>query len=65
MSGVGTGVDGYFGGDDAGVLNNGAVVIFSKNASICFNDNALCNVSNGRIGGTPPKPSSTKGIRAF
>lgn len=57
--GVGNGVDGYFGGDDAGVLNDVAVVIFSRNVSNCFNDNALCNVSNGLIGGTPPNPSNT------
>lgn len=57
--GVVNGVDGYFGGDEAGVLNNGAVVIFSKNPSNCFSDNALCKVSNGRIGGTPPNPSRT------
>lgn len=53
------GVDGNFGGEDAGVLNNGAVVIFSKNPSNWRNDRALCNVSNGRIGGTPPNPSKT------
>lgn len=51
--GVSNGVDGYLGGDEAGVLNIVIVVIFSKNASNCFNDNALCNVSSGRIGGTP------------
>lgn len=54
------GVDGYFGGDDAGVLNIVVVVIFSKNPSNCFSDNALCKVSSGRIGGTPPNPSRTK-----
>lgn len=48
---------GYFGGVDDGVLNNGIEVIWSKNMSSCRNDNALCNVSNGLIGGTPPKPS--------
>lgn len=61
-TGVGHGVDGHFGGDDAGVLDTVAVVIFSRNASSCFNDNALCNVSNGRIGGTPPNPSKTISI---
>lgn len=58
--GVSNGVLGYLGGDDAGVLNIVVVVIFSKNPSNCFSDNALCNVSSGRIGGTPPNPSSTK-----
>lgn len=47
------------GGDDAGVLNRGTVIIFSKKPSSCFSDNALWSVSNGRIGGTPPKPSKT------
>ena len=46
-------VDGYLGDEE------GAVVIFSKNASSCFNDNALCNVSSGLMGGTPAKPSRT------
>lgn len=58
--GVSNGVDGCFGGDDAGVLNIVVVVIFSKNASNCFSDNALCSVSSGLIGGTPPNPSRTK-----
>lgn len=53
-------MDGYLGGDDAGVLNIVVVVIFSKNVSNCRSDNALCKVSNGRIGGTPPNPSRTK-----
>lgn len=48
------------GGDDAGVLNMVVVVIFSRNPSNCFSDNALCNVSSGLMGGTPPNPSSTK-----
>lgn len=56
-TGVGKGVDGYFGGVDEGVLNNDALVIRSKNASICRSDRALCKVSNGLIGGTPPNPS--------
>lgn len=60
--GVSNGVDGYLGGDDAGVLKIIVVVIFSKNASNCFNDNALCSVSSGLIGGTPPNPSRTKNI---
>jgi hypothetical protein len=55
--GVGNGVDGYFGGVDDGVLNNGAAVICSRKVSICFSDRALWSVSRGRIGGTPPKPS--------
>lgn len=59
-TGVGNGVDGNLGGDDAGVLNSVTVVIFSKNRSNCFSDNALCSVSNGRIGGTPPNPSRTE-----
>lgn len=54
------GVDGYLGGDDAGVLNIIVVVIFSKNASNCLSDNALCKVSSGRIFGCPPIPSRTK-----
>lgn len=58
-TGVGHGVDGYLGGDDAGVLNIVAVVMSSRKTSSCFNDNALCSVSSGRIGGTPPKPSKT------
>lgn len=53
------GVDG-FGGDEPGVLNIVVVVIFSKKASNCFSDNALCNVSRGRIGGTAPNPSRTE-----
>lgn len=57
---VGNGVDGNFGGDDAGVLNVLTVVICSKNVSSCFSDSALCSVSNGRMGGTPPKPSRTR-----
>jgi len=52
-----TGVDGFFGCELVGVLNNGATVMFSKNISSFFKDNALCNVSNGRMGGTSPKPS--------
>lgn len=48
------------GDDDAGVLNNGTVTIFSRKPSNCFRDNALCSVSNGRIGGTPPNPSKTR-----
>lgn len=57
--GVGFGVEGFFGGEEAGVLKSGAVVIFSRNKSSCLSDKALCNVSNGRIGGTPPNPSKT------
>lgn len=57
--GVGLGVEGFFGGDDAGVLKIGAEVIFSRKKSNCFSDKALCRVSSGRIGGTPPNPSST------
>lgn len=33
LVGVGNGVDGYLGGDEAGVRNSGADVIFSKKAS--------------------------------
>lgn len=40
-TGVGHGVDGYLGGDDAGVLNIVAVVICSRNVSSCFSDSAL------------------------
>lgn len=58
--GVNSGVDGNFGGDEAGVLNIVVVVIFSKNPSNCFKLSALCSVSRGLIGGTPPKPSQTK-----
>lgn len=57
--GVNKGVDGNFGGDDAGVLNIIVVVIFSKNASNCLSDNALCNVSSGLMVGTPLNPSRT------
>lgn len=53
------GVEGFFGGVHVGVLNSGAEVIFSKKLSSCLSDKALCNVSKGRIGGTPPKPSRT------
>lgn len=49
--------DGNFGGEEAGVRNNGALVIRSRKASSCRKDNALCRVSRGRIGGTPPNPS--------
>ena len=58
--GVNNGVDGNFGGDEAGVLNIVVVVIFSKNPSNCLRLNALWRVSSGLIGGTPPKPSQTK-----
>lgn len=57
LVGVGSGVDGCFGGVEEGVLNKGAAVILSRNVSICFRDKALCRVSRGLIGGTPPKPS--------
>lgn len=56
-TGVGSGVDGYFGGEEAGVLNSGPVVIFSRKLSSWRSDRALCRVSSGRIGGTPPNPS--------
>lgn len=59
-AGVGNGVDGNFGGDEAGVLNIVVVVMLSKKVSNCFSDRALCNVSKGRIGGTPPIPSKTR-----
>lgn len=55
--GVGNGVDGCLGGVEEGVLNKGAAVILSRNESICFKDKALCRVSKGLMGGTPPKPS--------
>lgn len=55
--GVGSGVDGYLGGEEAGVLYICVVVMRSKNVSSWRKDNALCSVSNGRIGGTPPMPS--------
>lgn len=54
---VGNGVDGCLGGDEAGVLNKGVNVTWSRNISNCFRDNALCKVSKGRMGGTPPNPS--------
>lgn len=63
--GVNNGVDGYFGGDEAGVLKIIVVVIFSKNPSNCFKDSALCSVSNGLIGGTPPNPSRTKSFTSI
>lgn len=50
-----------FGGDEAGVRYNGAVVIISRNESSWRNDNALCRVSRGLMGGTPPKPSIAAG----
>lgn len=53
----GRGVDGFLGGDDAGVRNSGADVMTSRNESSCLNDSALCRVSRGLIGGTPPHPS--------
>jgi hypothetical protein len=53
----GTGVDGFLGGDDAGVRNSGADVITSRNESSCRKESALCRVSRGLIGGTPPHPS--------
>jgi hypothetical protein len=53
----GRGVDGFLGGDDAGVRNSGADVMTSRKESICRNESALCRVSRGLIGGTPPHPS--------
>lgn len=50
------GVDGIFGGDESGVRNC-ARAMCSKKASSCFKDRALCRVSRGLIGGTPPNPS--------
>lgn len=61
-TGVGSGVEGYFGGDDAGVLNIGAAVIVSRKESSCFSDSALWSVSRGLMDGTPPIPSSTVNI---
>lgn len=46
-----------FGGDEAGVRYNGAVVIISRKESSWRSDSALCSVSSGLMGGTPPKPS--------
>lgn len=48
------------GGVDEGVRYNCAVVIRTKKLSICFSDKALCRVSSGLIGGTPPNPSIAK-----
>lgn len=62
---IDNGVDGFLGGVHVGVLNSGADVIFSKKLSNCLSDNALCNVSNGRMGGTPPKPSRTVNEKTF
>lgn len=53
----GSGVEGYFGGVEDGVRNKGADVILLRKASIWRKESALWRVSNGRIGGTPPKPS--------
>lgn len=64
-TGVGSGVDGYLGGDEAGVLKRGPVVIFSRKLSSWRSDRALCRVSSGRIGGTPPNPSSADGEAVF
>lgn len=58
-SNVELGVVGIFGGDETGVLKIGAETIFSRKRSNCLSDKALCRVSNGRIGGTPPNPSRT------
>lgn len=60
--GVGKGVEGFLGGDEAGVLYICVVVIRSRKVSSWRSDNALCNVSSGRIGGTPPKPSRATGV---
>lgn len=49
--------DGNFGGEEAGVRKKERLVIISRNESNCLRDKALCSVSNGRIGGTPPNPS--------
>lgn len=57
LVGVGNGVDGYLGGVEDGVLNIGADVIRSRKLSNCFSERALCSVSSGLIGGTPPHPS--------
>lgn len=59
--GVGNGVEGFLGGDEAGVLYICVVVIRSRKVSNCRSDKALCSVSSGRIGGTPPKPSRAAG----
>lgn len=48
---------GTFGGDGMGVFCWSDEVIASRNPSSCFMDRALCNVSKGRMGGTPPHPS--------
>lgn len=55
----GKGVEGYRGGVSVGVLKD-AVIICSKNVSNCFKERALCRVSSGRMGGTPPNPSKYK-----
>lgn len=57
LVGVGRGVDGYFGGEDAGVRNRGAETIVSRKASNWHKESALWRVSRGLIGGTPPIPS--------
>lgn len=49
--------DENLGGEEAGVRNRGTPVIISRKASSCRRDRALCRVSRGLIGGTPPKPS--------
>lgn len=50
-------MEGYLGGVEDGVRNIGADVIRSKKLSNCFKERALCNVSKGRMEGTPPHPS--------
>lgn len=61
----GKGVEGYLGGVEAGVLKSGVTVIWSRKLSNCRNDKALCKVSKGRIGGTPPIPSIAKNNETF
>lgn len=58
------GVEGIFGGDESGVRNC-ARAMCSRKASSCFKDRALCSVSRGLIGGTPPNPSISEGKNIY
>lgn len=53
----GVGVLGTLGGEGMGVFSWIDDVIESRKPSSCFIDRALCKVSKGLIGGTPPHPS--------
>jgi hypothetical protein len=54
--------EGNLGGEEAGVRKSGTPVIISRKESSCRSDKALCSVSRGLMGGTPPKPSIAKPV---